>query len=1338
MKRQAGLVLAFLVVAFRVARNLVVALDCNSNGVDDSIDIATPVMDFKISGSFQIGVFPMLQAPADFDGDGDLDLVGVGCNGRRECWVELIENDGHAQFRTRGNFPLSGTVKSVTAGDLDADGDLDLAVAMDFAVEVLWNDGAAGFTKSTKLTVGSGPAQVFARDLDGDGDLDLVTANFLFRSPAPDSVSVILNEGKGQFSVPRNFAAHKGVPVLEGSDVDKDGDVDLVVGGANQDSLVVLKNGGKADFSTMEEVQIEPGFRLASFALGDLDGDGDTDAVVTSAASPLKLLLNDGRGQLAPAGNLQSGGSAVVVKDMNGDRAPDLVIAEACPDIALFFNDGRGGFLPGPAIKAGLFIRSLGVSDWNSDGAPDLAALASFGPLQGRLVVLLQTLSTVSKDCNQNGIPDECETDCNQNGVPDDCDIASEASRDCDGNKLPDECDTDCNANGVPDACDIASGAAADCDLSGVPDSCELGLKDLDGNGILDSCEIERDPSLDCDGNGSLDSIDLKPRFALAEEEYSVSGRPQALAAADLDGDGDLDLAVSSNDSSPSGSLAHLELLANRGDGTFAAARTSSVSSGSVAGLVESFDVDGDGKMDLAIGWWEGLCRPPVVRILVNDGDFKLTRRASYAVDFGLLSLRAADLDGDQVLDLVVAGSLETFPAKGTASVLRGRGNGTFVAPDAVGRAQHAVTADVDGDGDLDIVSDSGAVLLNQGNGAFVDGKDLPSIGYRIEAGDLDGDGDLDLVLGEGVGEAFFLLNEGRGTFVRGATATSMLWGEFRIVDLDADGAPDLAMTQTFDAVAVRRNLRGGNFAAEVKYPVGEGPWALRAGDVDGDRDLDLITANVYSSSISVLRNKGDGSFSALPHFDPAGVSPSFATVDVDSDGDQDLLSVDCCSDGPQLVILENDGRGLLSAHKIRLERRPISMAPADFNGDGATDLVFLEFGAAGEDGTTISFLFNERDAGFRKGVRLAAAQGSGSSSVSPVDLDGDGDMDVVALNWGSFSIFLNPGDGTFGEARNVPTDLGQDFLLPGDLDGDGDADIVILNSIDMSLWRNQGQASFVKEAPTPLPAEPLAAVLGNLDGDGDLDLAIGIAGNAECAPENPADCGPSVSVALNSGDGTFGRLSFYLTAGSSQALVATDLDRDGDLDLVLPVLERDEAESEQSQLVILLNRGDGSFSPRRKFTAEGLVAVGDLDGNGYPDLIVYTSLGLSVIWNRTLPPPGIDADKNGILDACERAPFLRGDVDQSGSVSLTDAVSILRRLFLGGITPGCEKAADVNDDGKVDIADPIRLLGHLFLGQGPLPEPFGACGLDSTKDTLTCIRFAACQERVQMGGEPR
>jgi hypothetical protein len=98
-------------------------------------------------------------------------------------------------------------------------------------------------------------------------------------------------------------------------------------------------------------------------------------------------------------------------------------------------------------------------------------------------------------DCNGNDIPDECEpdVDCNTNGIQDICDIAGPTSDDCNFNYVPDECepDEDCNSNGTRDICDIGEGTSDDCNLNSRPDECDIadGAPDDNGNGVLDECE---------------------------------------------------------------------------------------------------------------------------------------------------------------------------------------------------------------------------------------------------------------------------------------------------------------------------------------------------------------------------------------------------------------------------------------------------------------------------------------------------------------------------------------------------------------------------------------------------------------------------------------------------------------------------------------------------------------------------------------------------------------------------------------------------------------------------------------------------------------------------------
>ena len=88
---------------------------------------------------------------------------------------------------------------------------------------------------------------------------------------------------------------------------------------------------------------------------------------------------------------------------------------------------------------------------------------------------------------------------------------------------------------------------------------------------------------------------------------------------------------------------------------------------------------------------------------------------------------------------------------------------------------------------------------------------------------------------------------------------------------------------------------------------------------------------------------------------------------------------------------------------------------------------------------------------------------------------------------------------------------------------------------------------------------------------------------------------------------------------------------------------------------------------------------------------------------------------------------FQRGDSNADGTVNIADAIFVLTFLFGGGNPPVCVDTADANDDGVTNIADAIATLSHLFGGAGPLADPFGACGVDPTDDTLDCLAYPPC-----------
>jgi hypothetical protein len=116
------------------------------------------------------------------------------------------------------------------------------------------------------------------------------------------------------------------------------------------------------------------------------------------------------------------------------------------------------------------------------------------------------------------------------------------------------------------------------------------------------------------------------------------------------------------------------------------------------------------------------------------------------------------------------------------------------------------------------------------------------------------------------------------------------------------------------------------------------------------------------------------------------------------------------------------------------------------------------------------------------------------------------------------------------------------------------------------------------------------------------------------------------------------------------------------------------------------------------------------------PDLDGFESLGVAFsAWVE-------------VRSGAKSAKFVRGDPSDDGRVDLSDAVSLIGFLFLGGTdSVRCDDAADTDDSGSLEVTDAIAVLGYVFLG-GPGPRaPFPLCNLDATGDRLSCRTYSSC-----------
>jgi hypothetical protein len=312
---------------------------------------------------------------------------------------------------------------------------------------------------------------------------------------------------------------------------------------------------------------------------------------------------------------------------------------------------------------------------------------------------------------------------------------------------------------------------------------------------------------------------------------------------------------------------------------------------------------------------------------------------------------------------------------------------------------------------------------------------------------------------------------------------------------------------------------------------VGNAPKRVVLGDMDGDGDLDIVTANQGSRTVSVRLNDGTGQFGGGSDVAVDYYPTRVALGDLDGDGDLDLVVSTVAG---QLNVRLNEGVGTFRAgQSVRAGSNTTDVVLGDVDGDGDLDAL-----AANLSSDTFSVRLNDGAGTFSGTLEVPTA--AQPQAIVAGDADGDGDLDVVVTSGGTSTaqVHLNTGTGTFQPGQRVPVSIGPYNAALGDVDGDGDLDLLTANIYGyVSLTFNQGQGSFATDGPSYIGTDFVNTadlVLGDVDGDGDLDL---VTSNKE---------GREVGIRLNSGTVAASASPLQLTgpgvlcAGTSGELLAT------------------------------------------------------------------------------------------------------------------------------------------------------------------------------------------------------
>ena len=276
-------------------------------------------------------------AVADIDGDNDMDVLITGA-GASQNIAKLYTNDGAGVFTEVAGTPFDGVSNSSIAfADVDGDGDQDVLITgnnntSQKIAKLYTNDGSGVFTLVAGTPFeGVWLGSLVFGDLDGDNDQDVIITGLNGASLA--SSKLYLNDGSGVFALTSStfMSVQRGFVAV--SDIDGDNDLDVVMSGytnGSQRTITMYTNDGSAAFTVAASPFI--GNQNGSIAFSDVDLDGDNDVLITgfdAGANRLaKLYENDATGIFTEVMGMPFDGvisSYVAFADVNGDGKDDLI-----------------------------------------------------------------------------------------------------------------------------------------------------------------------------------------------------------------------------------------------------------------------------------------------------------------------------------------------------------------------------------------------------------------------------------------------------------------------------------------------------------------------------------------------------------------------------------------------------------------------------------------------------------------------------------------------------------------------------------------------------------------------------------------------------------------------------------------------------------------------------------------------------------------------------------------------------------------------------------------------------------------------------------------------------
>jgi FG-GAP-like repeat len=323
---------------------------------------------------------------ADFNKDG---LPDIAVANAEDSSVTILLGNGKGKFTEapRSPFFANTSPNDIAIADFNKDGNPDLGIAnteVSF-LTVLLGNGKGQFQQAAKspFMVDAKPHThgIGTADFNGDGNLDLATDSW-----GVNSVLVIFGDGKGNFGGQISFKVGKRpYQRLRVADVNKDGKPDIVTTNLEGNNTTILLGMGEGKFHEAQGSPFPAGDAPFGVAIGDVNGDNNPDLAIVNAPTitaeskgtdGLTILLGNGAGKFSPfkGSPFKTGKSPgrVAIGDINGDGMNDIVVTNYNNKSISIFYMNKNGVADRDIINVGNHPDGVAIHDMNSDGKKDI------------------------------------------------------------------------------------------------------------------------------------------------------------------------------------------------------------------------------------------------------------------------------------------------------------------------------------------------------------------------------------------------------------------------------------------------------------------------------------------------------------------------------------------------------------------------------------------------------------------------------------------------------------------------------------------------------------------------------------------------------------------------------------------------------------------------------------------------------------------------------------------------------------------------------------------------------------------------------------------------------